>query len=96
MLAIRGRIAPKTREEATYINNGFRQPQVNNGWNNQPRPQGNSNFNSNYNSNQPSLKDLVLGQAKINENLTQKLSTNDKILTNINSQMEGLTSAVKN
>jgi hypothetical protein len=42
------------------------------------------------------LKDLALGQAKINENLTQKLSTNDKILTNINSQMEGLTSAVKN
>ena len=56
-------------EEASYINNGFRQGN-NNGWNNQSRPQaGNSNFNSNYNSNQPFLKDLVLGQAKINENL---------------------------
>jgi hypothetical protein len=71
---------PETREEASYINNGFHQ-QNNNKWNNQSRPQGgNSNFNSNYNSNQPSLKDLVLGQAKINENLTKKLSYNDKMI----------------
>ena len=41
------------------------------------------------------MKDLVLGQAKINESLTKKLTTNDKILENINSQIEGLTSAVK-
>ena len=46
--------------------------------------------------NQPSLKDLVLGQVKINENITKKLVSNDKILENINSQIEGLTSAVKN
>ena len=62
----------ETREDAAYINNGFRQQggtSQNNGWNNQSRPpfQGNSN----YNSNQPSLKDLVLGQAKINESLTK-------------------------
>ena len=66
-----GNDCPKTHEEAAFINNWFRQPQSNNGWNNQSRPQGNSNFNSNYNSNQPSLKDLVLGQAKINENITK-------------------------
>ena len=71
-------------EEASYINNGFRQGN-NNGWNNQSHPQGgNSNFNSNYNSNQPSLKDLVLGQAKINENHTKKLTYNDNMLENIN------------
>jgi hypothetical protein len=46
--------------------------------------------------NQPSLKDLVLSQVKINESLTKKLTTNDKILENINAQIEGLTSAVKN
>jgi len=86
----------ETHEEAAYINNGFHQPQGNNGWNNQSHPQGNSNYNSNYNSNQPSLKDLVLGQAKINESLNKKLTTNDKILENINSQIKGLTSAVKN
>jgi hypothetical protein len=50
----------ETREDATYINNGFRQQGNNNGWNNQSHPQGgNSNFNSNYNLNQPSLRDLV-------------------------------------
>ena len=56
----------------------------------------NLNFNSHYNSNQPYLKDLVLGKVKINESLTKKLTTNDKILENINSRIEGLTSAVKN
>ena len=66
-----GNDCPKTHEEAALINNGFCQPLGNNGWNNQSRPQGNSNFNSNYNSNQPSFKDLVLGQAKINENITK-------------------------
>ena len=72
-----GNNCSETHEDAAYINNGFRQGN-NNGWNNQSSPQGgNSNFNSNYNSNQPSLKDLVLGQAKINENLTKKLMYND-------------------
>ena len=75
---------PETHEDVAYINNGFQQGN-NNGWNNQSRPQGgNSNFNSNYNLNQPSLKDLVLGQAKINENITKKLTFNDKMLENIN------------
>jgi hypothetical protein len=87
---------PETHEDAAYINNGFWQGN-NNRWNNQPHPQGgNSNFNSNYNSNQPSLKDLVLGQAKINESITKKLTFNDKMIENINSKLEGLTSSVKN
>jgi hypothetical protein len=86
-------------EEASYINNGYHQQGGNNnGWNNLSHPpfQGNSNFNSNYNSNQPSLKDLVLGQAKINENLTKKLLNNDKILENINLKIEGLSSSIRN
>jgi hypothetical protein len=58
------------------------------------RKEGNSNYN--YNSNSPSLKDLVLGQAKINENLTKKLSFNDKMLENINSKIGGLSSSIKN
>jgi hypothetical protein len=87
---------PKTHEEALYINNRFRQGN-NNGWNNQSHPQGGIlNFNSNNNSNQPSLKDLVLGQAKINENHTKKLTYNDKMLENINFKIEGLSSSVKN
>jgi hypothetical protein len=94
-----GNDCSKTHEDATYINNGFRQQGGgnNNGWSNQPRPpfQGNSNFNSNYNSNQPSLRDLVLGQAKINENLTKKISDNDKTLESINTKLEGLSATVQ-
>jgi hypothetical protein len=60
----------------------------------QPPFQGNSNFNSNYNLNQPSLRDLVLGQAKINENLTKNISNNDKILEKINTKPEGLSATV--
>ena len=62
--------------------------------NNQSRSsfQGNSSFNSN----QPSLKDLVLGQAKINENFTKKMLSNDKILENVNTKLENLTSSVHN
>jgi hypothetical protein len=89
----------KIREEASYINNGYCQQGGNNiGWNNQSSPpfQGNLNFNSNYNSNQPSLKDLVLGQAQINENLTKKLLNNNKILESINLKIEGLSSSIKN
>jgi len=39
---------------------------------------------------------LVLGQAKVIENVTKKLMSNDKILKNINSQIESLSSIVKN
>jgi hypothetical protein len=46
--------------------------------------------------NQPSLKDLVLGQAKINENLTKKLTYNDKMLENIKFEIEGLSSSFQN
>jgi regulator of sigma D len=46
--------------------------------------------------NQPCLRDLVLGQAKINENITKKLSCNDKMFENINSKFENLSSSVKN
>ena len=91
-----GNSCPKTREDIGYNNNGFRQSN-NNGWSNRSRPQGgNSNFNSNYNSNQPSLKDLLLGQAKINENINKKLSYNDKMIENINSKLEILSSSMEN
>ena len=42
------------------------------------------------------MKDLVLGQVKINENLTKKLSYNDKMFENVNSKLESLSSSVKN
>ena len=42
------------------------------------------------------MKDLVLGQEKINENITKKLMYNDKMIENINSKLENLSSSVKN
>jgi len=44
-----------TKEDASFINNGFCQQQQGNGWNNKNQPQGNY---SSFNSSQPSLKDL--------------------------------------
>ena len=38
----------------------------------------------------------MLGQAKINENITKKLMYNDKMLENINSKIESLSSSIKN
>ena len=44
----------------------------------------NSSFNSNFNSNQPPLRELILGQVKINENINKKLLANDKSLESLN------------
>ena len=42
------------------------------------------------------MRDLVFGQAKINESLNRKLAANDKILENLNAKVETLSSALKN
>ena len=94
---------PEIREEVAYMNNnnGFR-PQGGQGWGQACPPfQGggnnfNSNFNSNFTSNQPSFRDLVIGQAKINEYPNKKLVAIDKVLENINAKVETLSSAIKN
>ena len=42
------------------------------------------------------MRDLIFGQAKINESLNKKLAANDKILEGINAKVETLSSALKN
>jgi len=42
------------------------------------------------------LRDLVFGQAKINESLNKKLAANDKVLEDINAKVETLSSTLKN
>ena len=76
-------------------NNGFR-PQEGQGWN-QPRPfyQG-GNGNSNFNPNQPTFRDLVYGQAKINDTIQKKLTPNDKSLETIQAKLVGFSTAIKN
>jgi hypothetical protein len=84
----------KKPASSTMANNGFRN-------NNNSRPnfpfnnQNGGNYSNNFN-NQPSIKDLVFGQARINENLNKKLVANDKVLKNLNSTIESFTTAMKN
>ena len=90
---------PKTQEEAMYLNgnNNVFRPQGGQGWN-QPRPYyqgGNRNSNS-FNPNQPTLRDLVYGQAKINEFLQKKLAANDKSMETIHAKMDGFSTAIMN
>ena len=89
---------PETQEEALFLNgnNRFR-PQGGQGWN-QPCPYyqgGNHNSNS-FNPNQPTLRDLVYGQAKINESLQKKLASTDKSMETIHAKMDGFSTAIKN
>ena len=85
---------PENHEDVCYMNNnnnGYH-PLGGQGWNQQrPYYHGDNNFNSN----QPSLEDLVYGQAKINETISKRLSANDKTLESISAKMEGLSSAIK-
>ena len=84
-----GNDCPETREAYLNNNNGYHPQQGGQGWN-QPRPpfQGGNNDNPSYNSNQPPLRDLVLGQVKINENINKKLLANEKSLESLNVKLE--------
>ena len=89
---------PEAQEEALYLNgnNGFH-PQEGQGWN-QPHPyyQGGNGSTNSFNPNQPTLRDLVYGQTKINESLQKKLAANDKSMENIHAKMDGFSTAIKN
>jgi hypothetical protein len=93
-----GNDCPETHEDIMYMNNNNRfRPQGCQGWN-QSRPyyQGGNGNSSLFNPNQPSLRDLVLGQAKINESLQKKLAANEKSLETIQVKMDGISSAIRN
>ena len=86
----------KTHVDARYNNYNRFCPQGDPRWNqSHPQNQEGNYAHSNF-ANQPSLKELMLGQAKINENLIMNLAPNNKILENINSNLEGLTFSFKN
>jgi hypothetical protein len=50
----------------------------------------------NFNKSEPSLKDIVQGQLRINLEVGKKLLGNDRILENISSKMNNITVAVHN
>jgi len=103
-----GNHCPEMLEDVNYIinnnnNNDYNCPQ-NQGWN-QQRPnysgnysgnyQGNNSYNNN-NNNYPRLRELVSNQGKLMDNLSKKLSSNDKMLENINNRMGNFSTAIKN
>ena len=90
---------PKYQEDANIIINNFAPQQKSQGWKQQQRStyQGKypgNNYNS-FNPKQPSLRGLILEQARINENISKKLAFNDKVLENINTKMDSFSSAIK-
>jgi hypothetical protein len=56
----------------------------------QPRPTYAGN-----NSKQPSLRELIEEHARINDNFSKKLVTNDKILEDINAKMDSFSAVLK-
>ena len=57
---------------------------------------GYNNNSGNSFGNQPSLKDLVLGQTKINDSINKRIVANDKILESLSEKMDSFNSAIKN
>jgi len=83
-------------------NNNYNRPQQNQGWNQQrPNYSGNylgnyqgNNFNNNFN--QPPLRELVMNQGKLMDNLSKKIASSDKILETINARMDNFATGIKN
>ena len=93
-----GNYCPTTQEDVMYMNcnnNGYC-PQGGQMWNQScPYYQGGNQGNS-FNPNQPSLRDLVFGQAKINEGFNKKIAAYDKTLDILNIKIDNLSSTLKN
>ena len=90
---------PKYQEDVNIIGNNLGSQQQRQGWNKQQWSAYQGKYPGNnyisFNSKQPSLRDLILEQARINENISKKLVFNDKVLENINTKMDSFSSAIK-
>jgi len=90
---------PTLQEDVNFINNNtYYRLQQNQGWNQQPQ-QGNyqgNNKGNNFNINLPPLRELVTSQSKVLNQMTRKLTSNDKTLENIHTRMDTFASAIKN
>jgi hypothetical protein len=89
---------PKSQEDINIvINNSTLQQKQ--GWNQQPRSTYQGKYQGNYynssNPKQPTLRDLILEQVRINDNILKRLAFNDKVLESINAKMDSFSSAMK-
>jgi hypothetical protein len=94
---------PMTPQDVNFIgnsNNGFHPSQgFNAGWNKPSFPFDNrqqGGVGQNFNRSEPSLKDVVRDQLRINLNVGRKLHATDKILESIDSKTNHITVAVQN
>jgi len=81
---------PEYQEDANIVINNFTPQQQRQRWSQQQQRltyQGKYPGNYSPKPKQPSFRDLILEQAKINENSSKKLAFNDKVLQNINTKM---------
>ena len=87
---------PEYQEDANIVNN-FAPQQQRQGWNQQQRSTYQGKYPDNYYNTpkQPSLRDLILEQARINDNISKKLAFNDKVLENINTKTDSFSFAIK-
>jgi hypothetical protein len=88
------------QEDMNYLNNNnYYRPQQNQGWKQQQRSNYSGNYqdNNSYNNfNQPPLRELVLNQGKLMDNLSKKLASNNKVLETINNRMDNFSTTIKN
>jgi hypothetical protein len=92
---------PTVLQDVNFIsnsNNGFHPNQgFNAGWNKPSFPFDNrqqGGMGQNFNISEPSLKDIVRDQLRINWEVSKKLLANDQILESINSKMNNFIVAV--
>ena len=90
---------PELQEDVNIIGNNSGSQQQRQGWKQQQRSTYQGKYLGNYynssNPKQPSLRELILEQARINENISKKLAFNDKVLENINTKMDSFSSAIQ-
>jgi len=78
-------------------NNNWFHPQGGQWWN-QPCPfyqGGNGNSNS-FHPNQPTLRNFVYGQVKVNKTIQNMLAANDNSRETIHAKLDGLPTVIKN
>jgi hypothetical protein len=89
----------ESQEDINIVINNSAPQQQRQGWNQQPQSTYQGKYQDNYynpsNPKQPPLRDLILEQARINDNISKRLAFNDKILESINSKMDSFSSSVK-
>ena len=90
---------PEYQEDANIVINNSAPQQQRQGWKQQQRSTYQGKYLGNYynssNPKQPYLRELILEQARINENISKKLAFNDKVLENINTKMDNVSSTIQ-